>query len=139
MVKVEKDAIEEENGDEEQQEEKDVTASSEIREFTVYIWAIDRAIFRFTGAILNAGSVGKRRETFVNQASDLQSFLLLYQRSNVGYYTGKPIECAVYCFYEMNFYEFTGAINYRLLTNQGARSISVILWMNLHTEDDDSN
>lgn len=30
MVKVEKDAIEEENGDEEQQEEKDVT-SSEIR------------------------------------------------------------------------------------------------------------
>ena len=35
MVKVEKDAIEEENGDEEQQEEKDVTASSEIREFTV--------------------------------------------------------------------------------------------------------
>lgn len=75
MVKVEKDAIEEENGDEEQQEEKDVTASSEIREFTVYIWAIDRAIFQFTGAILNAGSVGKRRETFVNQASDLQSFL----------------------------------------------------------------
>lgn len=75
MVKVEKDAIEEENGEEEQQEEKDVTASSEIREFTVYIWAIDRAIFRFTDAILNAGSVGKRRETFVNQASDLQSFL----------------------------------------------------------------
>ena len=37
MVKVEKDAIEEENGDEEPQEEKDVTASSEIREFTVYI------------------------------------------------------------------------------------------------------
>lgn len=30
MVKVEKDAIEQENGDEEQQEEKDVTASSEI-------------------------------------------------------------------------------------------------------------
>ena len=42
MVKVEKDAIEVENGDEEQHEEKDAS-SSEICEWVIYCLALHRA------------------------------------------------------------------------------------------------
>ena len=51
----------------------------------------------------------------------------------MGYHAGKAIESrGVYCFYKMTlrhvsvFYEFTGPINLRFLTNQNARSILAI-------------
>ena len=56
--------------------------------------------------------------------------------SQVGYHAGKPIESVVYCFYKITsdkmenvsvFYEFTGSINNRFLTNQNERTILVIL------------
>ena len=54
----------------------------------------------------------------------------------MGSHAGKPIESVVYCFYKITlskteivsvFYEFTGTINHRFLSNQNARSILVIL------------
>ena len=54
----------------------------------------------------------------------------------MGGQAGKPIESVVYCFYTITlsktenvsvFYEFTGTINHRFLTNQNARTILVIL------------
>ena len=49
--------------------------------------------------------------------------------SKVGYHASKPIESVVCCFYKITlvFYEFTGTINHRFLTNQNARTILVIL------------
>ena len=49
--------------------------------------------------------------------------------SKVGYHAGKPIESVVYCFYKITlvFYELTGTINHRFLTNQNACTILVIL------------
>ena len=47
----------------------------------------------------------------------------------MGYHAGKAIEGVVYCFYKITlknvlvFYEFTGTVNYRFLTNQNARTI----------------
>lgn len=48
------------------------------------------------------------------------------------YFTAKPIENLVYCFYKTKpvasiFYEFTGTINHRFLTSQNAQSIQVVL------------
>ena len=69
--------------------------------------------------------VGRTREKLVNhepKASDLQAF-----------HAGKLIESVVYCFYKITFkcvsvfYEFTGTINHRFLTNQDARTTLVIL------------
>ena len=54
----------------------------------------------------------------------------------LGYHGGKPIESVFCCFYKLTlsktenvsvFYEFTGTINHRFLTNQNGRSILVIL------------
>ena len=64
------------------------------------------------------------------------SFFSVLPSSHVGYHAGKPIESVTYCFYKITlsknenvsvFYEFTGTINHRLLTNQNARTILVIL------------
>ena len=43
----------------------------------------------------------------------------------MGYHAGKPLESVVYCFYKITsvFYEFTGTINHRFLTNKNARTI----------------
>lgn len=50
-----------------------------------------------------------------------------------GDHAGKLIESAVDCFYKIIFYWFTGAMNDKFLTNQNARSISVISeWKALH-------
>lgn len=50
-----------------------------------------------------------------------------------GDHAGKLIESAVDCFYKIIFYWFTGAMNNKFLTNQNARSISVISeWKALH-------
>ena len=52
----------------------------------------------------------------------------------MGYHAGKPIESVVYCFYKISlkyvsvFYEFTGPLKHRFLTNQDARTIVVILY-----------
>ena len=43
------------------------------------------------------------------------------------YHAGKPIESVLYCFYKIRYYELTGTINHRFLTNQNARTILVIL------------
>ena len=49
----------------------------------------------------------------------------------MGDHAGKPIESVVYCFYKITlkhvsvFYEFTGTIHHRFLTNQNAHIISV--------------
>ena len=48
--------------------------------------------------------VGRTREKLVNhepQASDLQAFRVFSQHPKWVYYTSKPIENAVYCFYEI--------------------------------------
>ena len=54
----------------------------------------------------------------------------------MGYHAGKPIESVVYCLYKITlsktenvsvFYEFTSTISHRLLTNQKASTILVIL------------
>jgi len=53
--------------------------------------------------------------------------------TQVGYHTSKPIESVVYYFYKLTlkhvsvFYEFTGTIIHRFLTNQNAHTILVIL------------
>ena len=49
--------------------------------------------------------------------------------AQVGYNTSKPIKGVVYCFYKITlkhvsvFYEFTGTVNHRFLTNQNARTV----------------
>ena len=50
--------------------------------------------------------------------------------TQVGYHTSKPIKSVVYCFkitlkHVSVFYEFTGTINHRFLTNQNAHTILV--------------
>ena len=64
------------------------------------------------------------------------SFSSILPASQVGYHAGKPIESVVYCLYKITlsktenvsvFYEFTSTISHRLLTNQKARTILVIL------------
>ena len=61
------------------------------------------------------------------------SFSSVLPTSQVGYHAGKAIESGVYCFYKITlkhasvFYEFTGTINLRFLTNQNARTILAIL------------
>ena len=69
--------------------------------------------------------LGEHEKSLLNhepKASDLQAF-----------HAGKLIESVVYCFYKITlkcvsvFYEFTGTINHRFLTNQDARTTLVIL------------
>ena len=65
------------------------------------------------------------------------SFSSVLPTSQVGYQAGKPIESVVYCFYEQItltktenvsvFYEFTGTIYHRFLTNQNTCTMLVIL------------
>ena len=57
------------------------------------------------------------------------SCLSVLPTSRVGYHARKLIESVVYCFFKITlvFYEFTGTINHRFLTNQNARTILVIL------------
>ena len=72
---------------------------------------------------------GRKRERFVNhepRASDLQTFRVFSQTSQVGYYPYKPTESVVYCFYiiiqrtrEISV-GFTGTITHSRLTNQSA-------------------
>ena len=72
------------------------------------------------------GMLGEHEKSLMNFSSVLST-------SQVGYHAGKPIESALCCFYKITlkhvsvFYEFTAAINHRLLTNQDARTILVIL------------
>ena len=77
--------------------------------------------------------VGRTREKFVNhepKESDLQAFRVFFQHPH---HAGKPIESVVYCFYKItlkcvsDFYEFTGTINRRFLTNQGVRTVLVYI------------
>ena len=53
------------------------------------------------------------------------SFSSVLPTFQVGYHAGKPLETVVYCFYKitLSFYEFTGTINHRFLTNQNAQTI----------------
>ena len=83
--------------------------------------AVDHTFYVFTGVITHAGCW---ENTSVRPTSQVR------------YHTGKPIESVVYCFYKITisktenvsvFYEFTGTINHRFLTNQNARTILVIL------------
>ena len=59
------------------------------------------------------------------------------------YHAGKPIESVVYCFYTITlsktenvsvFYEFTGTINHRFLTNQNGRTILLIYTKNNYAD-----
>ena len=85
--------------------------------------------------ITHAGCWENSRKAFKSRAEgeSFTSISSVLPTSQVGYHAGKPIETVVYCFYKITlkqvsvFYEFTGTINHRFLTNQNARTMLVIL------------
>ena len=85
--------------------------------------------------ITHTGCWENSRKAFKSRAEgeSFTSISSVLPTSQVGYHAGKPIESVVYCFYKITlkhvsvFYEFTGTINHRFLTNQNARTMLVIL------------
>ena len=68
-----------------------------------------------------------------------RAFYKLFEYSpniRMGYHAGKPIESVVSCFYKnvSVFYEFTGTINDRFLTNQNGRTILLIYTKNNYAD-----
>ena len=97
--------------------------------------AIDHTFSGFTGVITHAGCWENTRKACKSWAQGewFRSISSVLPTSQGGYHAGKPIESVVYCFYKITlkyvsvFYEFTGTINHRFLTNQAVRIILVIL------------
>ena len=70
-----------------------------MRLLNYYMKAIDHTLWVYRGNI-SLGMFGRTLEKFVNHtpaARDLQTFLVFFQTSRVGYYPYKPIESVVYC------------------------------------------
>lgn len=94
---------------------------------------IDRTFHRFTSVTIHLGCKKISRKVRKSLASS--SWFTTF--SQVSYYVDKPIESAVLCFHKINFNfsRWTSTINPRILTNQGAPSISVPSQAILNTDD----
>lgn len=94
---------------------------------------IDRTFHRFTSVTIHLGCKKNSRKVRKSLASS--SWFTTF--SQVSYYVDKPIESAVLCFHKINFNfsRWTSTINHRILTNQGAPSISVPSQAILNTDD----
>lgn len=94
---------------------------------------IDRTFHRFTSVTIHLGCKKNSRKVRKSLASS--SWFTIF--SQVSYYVDKPIESAVLCFHKINFNfsRWTSTINHRILTNQGAPSISVPSQAILNTDD----
>lgn len=94
---------------------------------------IDRTFHRFTSVTIHLGCKKNSRKVRKSLASS--SWFTTF--SQVSYYVDKPIKSAVLCFHKINFNfsRWTSTINHRILTNQGAPSISVPSQAILNTDD----
>ena len=98
---------------------------------------IDRTFHRFTSVTIHLGCKKNSRKVRKSLASS--SWFTTF--SQVSYYVDKPIKSAVLCFHKINFNfsRWTSTINHRILTNQGAPSISVPSQAILNTDDKRKN